>query len=130
MMKIRVGFLIALFMLLQGCTTLNDAKKARGEGVRKIYLVNSESAWDASVMTLMMLNLEITDHSKSEGYILARRGVSAFSYGEHVAVFLKPITSNDTEIEVVSKRAVKMNLSAPDWSESFHEHIRRNLANK
>lgn len=120
--------ILATLILLQGCTTLEDAKRARGEGVKRIYQVNAQTAWDASVMAIMKLNLEISEHDRLNGYILAKRGVTAFSHGENVAVFFRAISSANTEIEVVSKRAIQTNVFAPDWTETIHNEISRLLS--
>ena len=115
--------LLLLVLATQACSTLGDAKRAQGEGVKRTYSVSVDKAWDASVKALNKLNLDIASQNKTDGYILAQRSMSAFSYGENIAMFIKPKTTTDTEVEIVSKRAMSTNIFAPDWSEDIHREI-------
>jgi hypothetical protein len=129
-MRILKAFLtLSLILSIQACSTLGDAKRAQGEGVKRVYSVNSDKAWNATVKALGKLNLDIASQNKTDGYILAQRGMSAFSYGENIALFIKPKASTETEIEIVSKRAMSTNIFAPDWSEDLHKEIALSLSN-
>ena len=59
--------------------------------------------------------LDFVSANRQDGSVLARRGVSAFSWGEDVAVFIKKIDDKTTSVEVVSKKMVTGNLAARDW---------------
>ena len=49
--------------------------------------------------------------------MLAQRGITAFSYGENVAIFVEPVGGQvRTRVEIVSKKAMQTNIFAPDWS--------------
>jgi hypothetical protein len=68
--------------------------------------------------------------NKQEGYILAQRGMSAFSYGENVAIFVDPTNANDrTRVEVVSKKSLATNIFATDWSKPILDKIGQILDN-
>jgi len=128
----RKAFLASLFVLaLQGCTTLADARKAEGEGVRKVYKTNVETAWKTTLHVLGKLKLDVATENKQEGYILAQRGMGFFqmSYGENVAIFLKSKSENETEVEVVSKKVMSTNIFAPDWSEDIHKQLKLAISN-
>lgn len=56
---------------------------------------------------LAELSLPMVGDNKSEGYILAQRGITAFSYGENVAIFVESVKGvTRTRVEVVSKKAM------------------------
>lgn len=104
-------------LLLAGCTTLGDARLAKGTGIKRTYDASFNTAWKAAVCSVNGLGLSIATENKTDGYILAQRGMTAFSYGENVAVFVYRKGANKTEIEVVSKRAVSPNITARNWTE-------------
>ena len=112
-----------MLIIVQGCTTLADARKAEGEGQKKIYSTSVDATWDATVKALEKLKLEIATQNKSEGYILAQRGMSLFSAGENVAIFIKKKGVTESEVEVVSKKAMKTNIFAPDWTDDIYKEI-------
>jgi len=120
--------LLTLIAILQGCTTLADARKAEGEGVRKVYKANIDKSWNATIKVLSKLKLDVATENKTDGYILAQRGISALSYGENIAIFLKPKNQQETEVEVVSKKAMSTNIFAPDWTKDIHNELQMSLA--
>jgi hypothetical protein len=127
----RILLLILFVLALQGCTTLADARKAEGEGVRKVYKADVETTWKKTLQVLGKLNLDVATENKQEGYILAQRGMGVFqmSYGENIAIFLKPKTTAETEVEVVSKKVMATNIFAPDWSEDIHKQLKLAFSN-
>ncbi len=67
-------------------------------------------------MVVKSVGLAYAGDNRNEGYALARRGITAFSYGENVAMFIEPTGTGDkTKVEVVSKRAMVTNVFAPNW---------------
>ena len=106
-----------------GCTTLADARMAEGTGVKQIYQKDFDSVWKVSISSLNSLGLAIASENKGDGYILAQRGMSAFSYGENVAVFIKKRSEKETSVEIVSKRALATNVFAPDWTADIFSRI-------
>ena len=127
----RLFFVILFVLTLQGCTTLADARKAEGEGVRKVYKADIETTWKKTIQVLGKLNLDVATENKQEGYILAQRGMGVFqmSYGENIAIFLKPKTATETEVEVVSKIVMTTNIFAPDWSDDIHKQLNLTFSN-
>jgi len=126
MKKFVAIFGILCISVLQGCTTLADARKAEGQGVIKVYKANVETTWQKSLQVLSKLKLETATENKQDGYILAQRGMGFFqmSYGENVAIFLRPKAVNQTEVEVISKRVMATNIFAPDWAVDIHNELK------
>lgn len=115
-------------IFLSGCTTLADARKAEGDGVKQTYQAPYERTWQASVNALAKLRLDVASENKQQGYILAQRGMTAFSYGENIALFLRKQNDAATTVEVVSKKAMTTNIFAPDWSNDIHKEISKDLS--
>ena len=123
MKKIIVGILLTVTFLIQGCSTLADARKAEGEGTKRIYAASFEQTWNAANIALAKLKLEIATENISQGHILAQRGISFGSYGENVAVFVRKKTDKETQVEVVSKKSMATNIFAPDWTDDVLNEI-------
>ncbi len=108
--------LIIAAILLSGCTTLGDARLAKGTGMSRSYDAPFQKTWEGVICSVNGLGLPVASENKSEGYILAQRGMTAFSYGENVAIFITKKTPQMTNVEVISKKALQTNIFAPDWS--------------
>ncbi len=130
--RMKCQFVLALSGLLlvgvlSGCATLADARYARGQGVQRTYNADFETVWRAVPQALSSLGLSVAGDNKKEGYYLAQRGITAFSYGEHVAVFVESAGENQTKVEVVSKKAMATNIFAPDWAPEVLQRLNQML---
>lgn len=67
--------------------------------------------------------LDYVADNKAEGYALAQRGISAFSYGENVAIFIDGQLNDQTKVEIVSKKAMSTNIFAPDWAKPIFDKL-------
>jgi hypothetical protein len=106
----------AILLAASGCATLADARAAKGSGVSRTYEASQETVWKAVPSVLAELGLQLVGDNKQEGYILAQRGISAFSYGENVAIFVESVGGvTKTRVEVISKKAMATNVFAPSW---------------
>lgn len=111
----KIIILCAAF-ILTACTNLSDARMAQGTGMTRSYNASFDETWEAVKCSCNALGLPIAGENKTDGYILAQRGITAFSYGENVAIFIKKQNTNKTNVEVVSKKALQTTIFAPDWS--------------
>lgn len=108
--------ILAAVLILSGCTTLGDARLAKGTGMMRSYDASFEKTWAATLCSVNGLGLPVAGDNKQEGYILAQRGMTAFSYGENIAIFIHKRGPKGTDVEVVSKKAMQTNIFAPDWA--------------
>jgi len=121
------GLMVAAFV--QGCTSLADVKAARGGGLQRTYNVEFDRAWEAAIAGVRASGLSLAAENKAEGYILAERGPTAFSWGENVAIFTKKVSARQTTVEVVSKKALATNITAADWTQDLFNQIDQRLRN-
>lgn len=119
--KILVAFIaFAVMAVMSGCSTLADARSAKGTGSSREYSASVDEVWKAMPIVLSELSLPLVGDNKAEGYILAQRGVTVFSYGENVAIFVESVNGvTRTRVEVVSKKSMATNVFAPDWSKEI-----------
>ncbi|HPD82880.1 MAG: hypothetical protein R3D88_03220 [Alphaproteobacteria bacterium] len=130
MQTYKLIFVIFLTLNLQACASSNAAKTAQGSGLTKTYAASYDATWNASINAVNATYGEVVEENKEEGNIVATYGVTPFSWGERVAVFLKSLGSKETEVEVVSKRAVSTNITAANWEPKIHDKISEELSSK
>ena len=112
-----------MVLVSTGCSTMADAKAGKGTGTSQTFAVASDRVWQVLPAAVKSAGLDYITGNKDEGFALAQRGVSAFSYGENVAIFIDKLTSESTKVEVVSKKAMATNVFAPDWAQPILDKI-------
>lgn len=119
---------MAVAAFVSGCSTLADARSAKGTGTTREYAVSVDEVWKAMPLVLAELSLPLVGDNKAQGYILAQRGITAFSYGENVAIFVESVNGiTRTRVEVVSKKSMATNIFAPDWSKDILDKLGEKL---
>jgi predicted thioesterase len=59
---------------------------------------------------------------------LAQGSISAFSWGENVAIYVEDVAGKvKTRVEVVNKRALSVNITAADWESKILEELDKRL---
>jgi hypothetical protein len=70
----------------------------------------------------------MVSNNEAEGSILVKGAVSTFSWGENVAVYVKDAGGKvETRVEVISKRAFALNVTASDWESRLFADIDKKL---
>ncbi|MDB5764557.1 MAG: hypothetical protein JWQ21_3552 [Herminiimonas sp.] len=125
---ITIFFTIAALVSATGCSTLADARGAKGSGVSRVYEASAETVWKAMPTVLSEVGLQLVGDNRTEGYILAQRGITAFSYGENVAIFIESVGGvTKTRVEAVSKKAMATNIFAPSWEKEILDKLGEKL---
>jgi hypothetical protein len=114
---------LCLAFLGAGCATIADAQKGRGTGDVAVYAASFEEIWAAMPTAITEAGLEFITANREDRSILAQRGITAFSYGENVAIFVNPRAEVAQEVEVVSKKAMATNVFAPNWSKPIFAEL-------
>jgi hypothetical protein len=122
--------LLVLGTSLQACNTLEDARMAKGTGTVRTYHASFSRTWNAAIAALASTELAIKESNKDQGYILAQRDVTLMSYGERVAIFIRKKPGSDTDVEVISKRVLETNFTAPNWTDEILDAIGQKLKEK
>ena len=115
--------MILALLYLSGCSTMADSIAAKGTGPYRVYESTTEDVWPIAVDAVNASGLDLVSADEASKTILAQRGMTALSVGENVAIFLQDHAENQCRVEVVSKKAVKTNVFAPDWSKSIFEYL-------
>ena len=114
--------------LMSACSTLSDARSAKGTGMSREYAAAPDAVWKALPKVLSELAVPVVSENRTEGVMLAQRGMTAFSYGENVAVFVDAVNGGSkTRVEVVSKKSMATNVFAPDWAKDILDRLDEKL---
>ena len=117
-------FACLLAMLNTGCSTLADAQASRGTGISKVYEKPYDVVWNAVIETVRSSGLALVAENKVKGSVLAQGAISAFSWGENVAIYVEDVGGKiRTRVEVVNKRALATNITAADWESRIIEAL-------
>ena len=115
-----VALLVALSCTSAGCATTSTVRQAQGAGTKKVYAVALPELSSKARRALGILGLQIVEiETAPDGNgvsIIAEKGLSAFSYGERVAIFLTEAGPQKTQVEVVSKKVLATNIFAKTWT--------------
>jgi uncharacterized lipoprotein len=136
MVKNIVALSMALGLLFSaaGCTTLADVRAAKGSGQSRVYDAPFERVWDTVPEVLKELGLKEEGNNKAAGYVVAQRpielvrGTALARPDENVAIFVEKVNgAPKTRVEVVSKKAVVINVFAKNWETRILDKLAEDL---
>jgi len=117
---------LATVLLLTGCSSPRSVSTLEGKGTKQTFAQPFDIVWRAAVDGTQQGDLEILNADRSRGYISARRGIRAHTFGENVGVWVKSLDPSRTEVEVVSRQAGPPVAWLKNWE---HEILRAIAAN-
>jgi hypothetical protein len=106
---------VIVTVFLSGCATLSSTLAAKGTGTSRIYQMPFEKVWNEMPSVVSHVGLTYVQGDVKEGYVLAERGVTGFSWGEKVAIFITPQGQN-TNVEIVTKPVLITNITSFHWT--------------
>ena len=116
-----------LALLAGGCTTTETVKEAKGEGITGAYAYPYDRVFDATVAAAKAKELQVVESDRKGGRVILSHGITLWSWGERVAVFVKATSANATEVEIVSKAVLAPLNFPPDWPRILLEQINTEL---
>ena len=122
--------LLALMMsliLLGGCASTETVRESRGEGTTKLYSVNFENVYAAALRAAESEKLDIVATDENAGRIDLSHGVTWWSWGERISVFVTGVSAGETEVEIVSEPVMAPLNFPPDWEGRLFKAIDREL---
>jgi len=136
MFKNIAALITALGLLFSaaGCTTLADARAAKGSGQSRVYEASFDKVWDTIPQVLKELGLREEGNNKAAGYVVAQepmqflRGTSLARADENIAIFVEKVNgAGKTRVEVVSKKAVAINVFAKNREKDILDKMAERL---
>lgn len=120
-----ITFILAI--LLAACASTETVKEAQGQGMSRSYEYAYEPVFNAAIAAAKAKELEVAESDKNSGRLVFSHGVTLWSWGERIAVFIKPESSTTTRVEIVSKAVLAPLNFPPDWQNILLEQIASEL---
>ncbi len=125
-MRTALSVTVALILLV-GCASTETVRESKGEGAKNLYSATFEKVYAAALRAAQSEELEIVATDKNAGQIDLSHGVTLWSWGERISVFLTSISASETEVEIVSKPVMAPLNFPPDWENRLFKAIDREL---
>jgi hypothetical protein len=110
-----------------GCASTETVKDAKGQGVTRVYSHAYEAVFNSTIAAAREKKLDIVESDKQGGRLILSNGVTWLSWGERIAVFIKAISPNSTQVEIVSKPVLSPLNFPPDWQQILLDQIESGL---
>jgi hypothetical protein len=123
----RAVLTFILATLLAACASTDTVKEAQGQGTSRSYEYAYESVFNATIAAARAKELEVVESDKNSGRLVFSHGVTLWSWGERIAVFVKPESSRTTQVEIVSRPVLAPLNFPPDWQGILLEQIASEL---
>jgi hypothetical protein len=131
MVKTGLRFLIVItvllsFALLNGCATMDDVvrvKEEGSEGTTRVYPVTADQAWEISKAVFRWEGSDAIEEHRDQGYMLTSSGVNLVSWGAVMGAWIKPIDKDNTEVTVVTKRRLTINIATTLMESTYHRRF-------
>ena len=121
--------LLPLAFLLTACNSMGGLRAAPVDnGTARTYVGSYSKVLLAAREALAGANLDIQEASEIEPgktyMLIAKKGMSQFSFGEMVRVVVHKMDRSHTEVRVVTKRRGKLNVFAKgDYSKNVLDQV-------
>ena len=109
------------------CATTETLLQARGTGEKRTFNADYGSVYTATLSAASKQGLTLTSADKSSGQILLSHGLTPWSWGERVAVFVTKLSDDQTQVEIVSKPVMMPLNFPPDWASKLFDAINAEL---
>lgn len=126
-MKIPSLVISLIVIVIGGCASTETVKESEGQGITRTYPYPYDLVYDATISAAKTQELEIVETDKSNGRLIFKHGVTLWSWGENIAVFIKPQSTNSTEVEIVSEPVMAPFNIPPDWQHILLDKIDEEL---
>lgn len=131
--KLLTTIPVILVLLLGGCIGTKGGlkKQAEGTGVSQTFEHGYNDVAKATRRAIVNSGLAIDEASQvapGKLAIIAKKDSGRFSYGELVRVIVQELSEQRTQVEIITKKRVKLNVLAKgDWSQTIFSNIELEL---
>ncbi len=94
--------------------TPESVARLKGQGLMRSFDVSYNCTWTTVRSVAVMDDLYVLKEDRSKGFISARRGMGDTTFGDIFAIWVRPLSPTETEVEVVSRRVGPPVPFAPD----------------
>jgi hypothetical protein len=120
-----LSFLVVI--LGAGCATQKQVAGMEGRGKHAVFSAPYDTVWRAAVDAAQTGDLRVNVADRSNGYIAARRGIRLHTFGENVGIWVKQVSPDQTEVEVVSRQAGPPKFWFKNWEREILDAVAANI---
>lgn len=124
----KVIKVVLVTILFAGCASTETVKQEKGEGDKRLFEHGYDAVFDASLVVAKKQELEVVEQDRGSGTIILSHGVTLWSWGERIAVFVTKVSASQTEVEIISKPVLAPLNFPPDWVNRIFDGIAKELA--
>lgn len=114
-MKPKLLFIAVATVLLAGCASPESVVKLQGTGMKRTFPEPYPEVWKSALNACRHGVLSVASFDMTNGIIHAETQTRLDSWGEYVAVWVRKVDDQNTEVEVVSRRVGPHDFFAYDW---------------
>lgn len=118
-----LGAFLMFVTILGGCATMGDVARSKNEGTSKVYPVNADQAWDIAKAVFRWEGADAIEEHRKDGYMLTSSGMNMVSWGAVMGAWIEPVDQNNTNVTVVTKRRLSMNVATTLTETTFHKRF-------
>jgi len=119
----RIALLLFAALLLAACATTQSVLQARGTGEKRTFNGDYEAVYEATLRAAGKQGLTLTSADRGSGQILLSHGMTPWSWGERIAIFVTKISDDQTQVEIISKPVLEPLNFPPDWVSKLFDAI-------
>ena len=105
MTSVKTTAALLLALGLAGCSTPHSVAQQHGQGRHEAFTADYNTVWSATLGAAACNDLRVLNADRDRGFISARRDMGVAGFGENVAIWVRPLNPDITEVEVVSRPA-------------------------
>ncbi|MRR07698.1 MAG: hypothetical protein EG828_12335, partial [Deltaproteobacteria bacterium] len=88
-----------------------------------VYPVTVDQAWEISKTVFRWEGADAIEEHRDEGYMLTSSGPNLVSWGAVMGAWVKPVNQENTEVTVVTKRRITINVATTLTEGTFHNRF-------
>lgn len=124
----RVWLIPILFAaMLSGCASTESVKASKDEAVHRVYAAPYNSVYAATLAAAKAEKLDLVENDPAAGRIVVSHGISWWSWGERIVIWLQSLDASSTDVAIASKPILAPFNYPPDWTSKLFERIAAEL---
>lgn len=127
---IHATLVVTLAVASAGCRSQQSVRDAYDahEGTSHVYAVPAIEAYEASLDVLEDEGIDELQEYPEETYATGGFGMTFWSWGTWVGVWIDPVDAKHSEVTVVTKRKLATNAVTVLTETTFHEELQQRLS--
>ncbi len=110
---------------------MNDVvrvKESGSEGTTQVYPITEDQGWKIAKTVFRWEGADAIEEHRDKGYMLTSSGMDLVSYGAVMGAWIEPVDEENTNITVVTKRRLTINLFTTLMESTFHKRFAQAVA--